>query len=82
MKTTVELPDELMVEVKKAAAERRTSIRKMVERALRRELVDPQPERTQAPGITWVVVDGGTPPGVDMADREDLHEWMARGRRA
>ncbi|HUP48217.1 MAG TPA: hypothetical protein VNA04_05435 [Thermoanaerobaculia bacterium] len=26
--------------------------------------------------IRWVVVDGGVPPGVDVADRERLHDWI------
>ena len=81
MKTTVELPEELMIEVKKTAAERRTTIREMVERGLRRELADPQPMPARMPGIQWVTVDGGLPPDVDVADRQQLHDWMARERR-
>ena len=38
MKTTVELPDDLFVSAKKAAAERRTTLRDLIERGLRREL--------------------------------------------
>jgi len=81
MKTTVELPTELMIEVKKAAAERRTTIREMVERGLRRELADPQASPALVAGIEWVTVEGGLPPDVDVADREQLHEWISRERR-
>lgn len=81
MKTTVELPDELMIEVKKAAAERRTTIRQMVEHGLRRELAEPRSATTARPGIHWVVVDGGLPPELDVADREQMHDWMGRERR-
>jgi hypothetical protein len=38
MKTTLELPDELLIEAKTAAARRRTTLRALVESALRREL--------------------------------------------
>jgi len=41
MKTTIGLPDELLIEVKKAAAERLTTIRDLVERGLRREWLLP-----------------------------------------
>jgi hypothetical protein len=38
MKTTVELPDELLVRAKKRAVETRTPLRVLIERGLRREL--------------------------------------------
>jgi len=81
MKTTVELPDELMIEVKKAAAERRTTIRQMVEHGLRRELAEPPSRPLGKPEIEWVVVDGGLPPELDVADREQMHDWIGRDRR-
>lgn len=80
MKTTVDLPEELMVEVKKAAAERRTTIRDLVERGLRRELAAGAPSRRSRPRIRWVTVDGGLPPGMDLDDRAAMHEWFGRGR--
>jgi hypothetical protein len=75
MKTTVELPDELMIEVKKAAAERRTTIRALVERGLRREL-ESAPASPRRPTIRWITVDGGVAPGLDIADRETMHRWI------
>jgi predicted transcriptional regulator len=39
MKTTVDLPDDLLIAAKKLAAERRTTLRSLIERGLRRELV-------------------------------------------
>lgn len=77
MKTTVELPDDLAIEVKKAAAERRTTIRDLVERALRRELAATVAEPGARAPIRWVTVDGGLPPGVDLRDRESMHRWIA-----
>lgn len=38
MKTTIELPDELLARAKAIAAERRTSLKAIIEHALRREL--------------------------------------------
>mgnify|MGYP002630302891 CR=1 FL=1 len=38
MKTTIELPDELLTEAKATAAKRRTTLKAMFEHALRREI--------------------------------------------
>ena len=77
MKTTVDLPEDLMIEVKKAAAERRTTIRDLVERGLRRELAAAWPPRRGRARIRWVTVDGGLPQGVDVSDRTAMHDWIA-----
>ena len=45
MKTTLELPDELLMEVKAVAARRRTTMRSIMEHALRRELGELNPAR-------------------------------------
>ncbi|MEI6491389.1 MAG: DUF2191 domain-containing protein [Verrucomicrobiota bacterium] len=42
MKTTLELPDALLIEAKTAAARRRTTLRALVESALRREIFSAQ----------------------------------------
>ncbi len=78
MKTTIELPDDLLVAAKKQATAARSTLRELVERGLRRELrgarrATPRPR----PAIRWVSVDGGLPPGVDLADRSS--EWLRRG---
>jgi hypothetical protein len=80
MKTTVELPDDLMVEVKKTAAERRTTIRDLVERGLRRELAAGAPARRRRPRIRWITVDGGLPPGLDVSDRAALQDFLRSER--
>lgn len=79
MKTTVELPDELFVAAKKMAAERRTTLRDLIERGLRRELKEPRNAR-KARRITWVTVDGGLPDQIDVANREDLYNWLREER--
>ncbi len=76
MKTTVDLPDELLVAAKKRAAETRSTLRALIESGLRHELSGPPGRRS---GIRWVTVDGGLPPGVDPGDRASMSDWIRRG---
>ena len=81
MKTTVELPDDLLVAAKKHAVDSRSTLRALIERGLRRELREAGSRRApRQPGIRWVTVDGGVPPGVDLNDRLSLGEWIRRNR--
>jgi hypothetical protein len=80
MKTTVELPDQLLIEVKKHAAEHRTTIRALIERGLRHELGQKAPARKPKPAIKWVTVPGGPPKGLDVSDRKKTMEWLLRDR--
>ena len=83
MKTTIDLPDELLIDAKKRAAESRTTLRELVARGLRRELAAPgggkRPSRL--PPLRWVIVEGGLPPGLEVADRERMRAWIRRERR-
>ena len=84
MKTTIELPDELLIAAKKKAAEARVPLREIIERGLRREIREnPSGRRRRRPGrkIRWVTAKGGPPPGLDIADREKMHEWLQRQRK-
>jgi len=78
MKTTVDLPDDLLIRAKKHAAETRTPLRLLIERGLRHELAGRgRPRSDAAPRkIRWVVAPGGLPPGVDVSDRSSLLTWM------
>jgi hypothetical protein len=79
MKTTIDLPDDLLIAAKKLAAERRTTLRSLVERGLRKELGES--ERSAAhrrPGIRWVTVKGGLAPSLDVADRARMMNWCHR----
>jgi hypothetical protein len=78
MKTTVDLPDELLIRAKKRAAETRTSLRLLIERGLRRELASPgsSSARRGARKIRWVTAPGGLPPGLDVSDRSSLRGWI------
>ena len=81
MKTTVELPDDLLIAAKTHAAETRSTLRALIERGLRRELRLPRRDESAAGrGIQWVTVDGGVPPGFDLRDRASMSDWLRRNR--
>jgi hypothetical protein len=54
MKTTLDLPDALLMEVKAVAARRRTSMRSIMEHALRRELGELAPAKMEKDVLTEV----------------------------
>jgi hypothetical protein len=62
VKTTLDLPDELLIEAKAAAARRRTTLRAIVERALRRELApaaadnNPDPDKFEVGPLGFLVL--------------------------
>jgi hypothetical protein len=81
MKTTFDIPDDLLVRAKKRAAELRRPLRALVADGLRAQLE--YGRRRSAPAktrhrIRWVTVAGGLAPGLDIADRERMHEWLRR----
>ena len=79
MKTTVELPDELVVAAKKRAAELRCTLRTLIERGLRQELSDRKRNgKGKRRTIRWVTVRGGLPPGLEVKDRTAMHDWLRR----
>jgi hypothetical protein len=80
MKTTIDLPDMLLIEAKKRAAESRTTLREIFERGLRRELADRSAGARRARRIRWVTARGGLPRGLDVEDRARMHEWIRRER--
>ncbi len=81
MKTTIDLPDELLIAAKKMAAESRKTLREVFERGLRRELAgETKATRSRHRPIRWVTARGGLPPGADVRDRARMHEWI-RGER-
>jgi len=72
MKTTVELPDDLLIEAKKHAAEHRTTIKLLIESGLRHQLGFAAHSKKAPPAIKWVTAPGGLPKGVDVADRASM----------
>ena len=79
MKTTIDLPDDLLIAAKKKAAESRETLREIFERGLRRELSRAR-GRGRPKAIHWVTAQGGLPPGIDVSDRAAMHDWLARHR--
>ena len=80
VKTTLDLPDELLIAAKKRAAEERTSLRKLVARSLRRELSSTPGPTDHPVVIDWdaITVEGGLPPGVDITRRAEMYDWFDR----
>ncbi|MFO8070394.1 MAG: ribbon-helix-helix protein, CopG family [Polyangia bacterium] len=79
MRTTIDLNDELHNEVRKRAREEGISMRKLFERALRRQLSQNRTERGSY-RLRWRTEHGELRPGVDLSDRKSLLELM-EGRR-
>ena len=80
MKTTVELPEDLLLEAKRKALETRTTLRDIVERALRRELRQSAGRRTRRRRIRWITSSGGLPPDLDVSDRSKMWDWIEKER--
>jgi hypothetical protein len=74
MRTTVNLPDNLYVEARKVAAERKTSVTALLEEGLRTVLADARTPR-QTGDLTLPLMDGaGLREGVDLTDTSTLWE--------
>lgn len=80
MKTTIDLPDDLLVAAKKMAAENRLTLREIFERGLRREILMSRSKgRGRRPRpMHWVTVPGGLPADLDVADREKMYAWLGK----
>ncbi len=83
MKTTFDIPDDLLVRAKKRAAELRQPLRSLVTAGLRSQLATPPrtagARKAARRRIRWVTTPGGLPPGLDVADRGRMHDWLRRG---
>jgi len=80
MKTTIELPDDLFLQAKRKALENRTTLRQIVERALRQELRGGKRAARRPRRIRWITSPGGLPPGLDLSDRTEMWDWIKRER--
>jgi hypothetical protein len=81
MKTTVDLPDNLLIEAKKRAAEQRRPLRALIADGIRGELARTGSPRARRKSIDWnkLTVPGGLPP-VDVSDRRKMWDWIAKER--
>ena len=77
MKTTLELPDELLIEAKKAAAEQRRPLRELIEEGLRIVLQAPA-KKVQAKKVRLITVKGGLPRDLDLSSREKMYDWIEK----
>lgn len=83
MKTTIDIPEELLVRAKKRAAELRKPLRSLVTEGLRDRLAEKPVKATKQKSprpIRWVTVAGGLPPGLDLSDRQMMHDWLRKQR--
>ncbi len=75
VRTTLNLDDELMKAIKQRAAATGRTLTEVIEVCLRHGL-----EAEQAPKrgyrLRWSTVSGHLQPGVDLTDRDSLHERM------
>jgi hypothetical protein len=74
MRTTIRLADDLLVQAKKAAAERGMTLTALIDTALRKEVAPTTARRTPIRVPTYGR--GGTLPGVDLNDSAGLLELM------
>lgn len=74
MKTTLNLDDRLVHAAKELAAERRVTLTRIVEDALRVALSEPS--RREGQRIEWPTVRGAEPPAIDISDRNELYDRM------
>lgn len=77
-RTTVRLPENLMREVKKLAAETDRTLTAVIEDALR-ETLERRLKKRPAPTRLPTDGEGGLRPGVDLDDRRALQEILDQG---
>jgi len=75
MRTTVDIDDKLLALAKKYAVDKKTTVKAVIESALRKTLLESsQPGRPFH--LTWERFKGKRVPGVDISDRDSLYEKM------
>lgn len=77
MRTTIDIDDHLLALAKQKALEQGTTLKKVLESALRLSLVPPRKDEP-AFRLQWKTVRGKPVPGVDFSDRDSLYEKMER----
>ena len=75
MKTTLDLPDELLIAAKKLAAEQRRPLRALIEEGLRTVLHKPE-AKTRKRKVRLITVKGALPKDLDLSSREKMYEWL------
>lgn len=81
MKTTIDLPDKLLIAAKKKAAELRRPLRSLVEEGLRTVLNAQRHHRPDGKRkIRWVTVKGKLSEDLNLTSRAAMHDWLRRNR--
>jgi Arc/MetJ family transcription regulator len=75
MKTTLEIDDRLLERAKRHASAHGTTLRAVVEEALRARLA-PRPEERARYRFTPLTVRGTSQPAIDVADRNALYDLL------
>jgi Arc/MetJ family transcription regulator len=75
MRTSIDIDDQLLALAKKKAIEQNSSLKKVVEAALRQSLLKPYPRKEQF-RLNWKTIRGRLVPGIDFSDRDALYERM------
>jgi hypothetical protein len=76
MRTTINLPDELIQRAKKAALEANTTLTEIIENALREALEKRRRKKPQKGFKIITYGKGGVRPGVDLSDTSALLDLM------
>jgi hypothetical protein len=76
MRTTINLPDELVLQAKKAALESDTTLTEIIANALRESLAKPRRKRAKREFRIVASGRGGVFPGVDLDDTSALLDIM------
>jgi len=76
MRTTVRLPDDLLENARKRAAEQGRTLTSMIEEGLNRVLSEPRAAKRSLIRLPVSTSDGGTLPGVDLNRSTDLLDLM------
>ena len=79
MRTTLDLDDDVMRNLKRRAAETGQTLTSLVEEALR-AMLDRETRPPADYRLDWVIVEGGARSGIDLSDRDALMDLMD-GRR-
>jgi hypothetical protein len=74
MRTTIDLPDHLLVDAKKLAAERHVPLTRLLEESLRAYLSDQRLRTREEPAPLPVLAAPAPVPGVDLDDTSRLWE--------
>ncbi len=74
MRTTIDLPDHLLIAAKKLAAERRVSLTRLIEESVRGYLSDQRMQVVKSLAALPVLRDPVPAPGVDLDDTSRLWE--------